>query len=193
MFLSLSDHSTPNDRRLLLRVAVKVMLCVSVMVGSWVIFSPLFNNKAPVNARVVETAFDVSDMISGEVELHEWFSKPLIIARRTPEQERALETADSATLGDSASDKSSQPVSAQNALRSSTPGWFVSLGLGTGSGCALEIVADTDNLSGFSDPCDGSQYDLAGRVLAGQASKKNTTIPLWRYETGNIIVSTGKP
>ena len=192
--LSSIKHSTTNDRRLLLRVMVKVMLWTSVAIGAWVIFSPLFKNKTPVNAKVVETSFDVTEMQSGEVELLEWFNKPLIIARRTQLQERSLETAEPATLSDPASIKSSQPGFEKNTLRSSTPGWFVTLGLGAGTGCAVEIIDEgaTGN-RGFLDPCDGSRYDLAGRVLAGQATKKNTTIPVWRYDNGNIIVSTARP
>lgn len=176
------------------------MLWVSVLIGAWVFLTPLFKNKAPVNAKVVETTFDVSDMNPGEVELVEWFSKPLIIARRDPSQEQALIVAKAATLRDPDSKNSSQPAGLENSLRSTTPGWFVSLGLGTGSGCVVEYLPDlnpetgnADSSGGFIDRCDGSRYDLAGRVLAKQSSRKNTRIPLWRFQSGKIIVSTQKP
>ena len=105
-------------------------------------------------------------MESGEIDVVEWFNKPLIIVRRTAAQEHELEAADPATLRDPASEKSSQPEFAGNLLRSSTAGWFVSLGLGSGSGCAVEII-EAENLSdtGFIDRCDGSRYDLAGSCL----------------------------
>ncbi len=196
--MSSISPADPHRRRLLLRLLVKIMLWISLLIGAWVIFTPLLKSTAPVNSKAIETTFDVNDMRPGEVDLVEWFGKPLIIAYRDASQEQALLAAVPATLEDPDSENSSQPAAFENELRSITAGWFVSLGLGTGSGCALKydpalIPSETGFSGGFVDRCDASRYDLAGRVLVKQSSRKNTNIPVWRFESGKIIVSTEKP
>ncbi len=173
------------------------MLWISLLVGAWVVFTPLFKNEKAVNTKAVVSVFDVSEMKAGEVDIIEWFSKPLIIAHRTQAAESQLQAAGENEIYDPDSKKSSQPEFAANALRSSTPGWFVSLGLGSGSGCALQYQSPAGANArqwsgGFVDPCDGSRYDLAGRVLVDQSARKNTTIPVWRLESGRIYVSTAR-
>lgn len=175
------------------------MIWVSLVIGAWVILTPLFKNKTPVNARVVESVFDVSEMEAGEVDIVEWFGKPLVIARRTQVVEDLLLLADRKILKDPDSEKSLQPDFAGNPLRSATPGWFVAIGLGTGSGCALKYSDPSDELingrkwpGGFVDPCDGSRYDLAGRVLVKHSAKRNIPVPVWRMEPDKLVVSTGQ-
>lgn len=197
--MSSFDTASVNNKRLLLRLMVKMMLWISLLVGAWVVFTPLFKNKKNVNTKAIESVFDVSHMNAGDVDIIEWFSKPLIIAHRTQKAENQLQAAGENEVYDPDSEESSQPEFAGNALRSSTPGWFVSLGLGSGSGCALQYQPpSTDRANarewpgGFIDNCDGSHYDLAGRVLVDQAARKNTTIPVWRLESGKLFVSTAR-
>lgn len=198
-FLSGLNSTQTNQRRLLLRVAIKIMLWISLMIGAWIIFSPLLVNSRPVNGKVVETVFDISEIESGDVQIVEWFSKPLIIAHRTQATEAQLREAGNDLLQDPLSSGSTQPEFATNPLRSATAGWFVSLGIGTSSGCALRYSPPTGVLKNvvrragiFTDPCDSSRYDMAGRAFIDQAARKNTTIPVWRFERDKIIVSTLK-
>ena len=165
------------------------MIAFSVVVGLWVILSPLFRNVETVNQRVVETAIDVAGFTEGEVDIIEWFGKPLIIARRSSAQEARLESVPAEQLNDPDNKRSTQPQPANNRLRSATPGWFVAIGIGSSSGCALQYNVQA---SEFSDGCDGSRYDLAGRALAGSAARSNTPVPHWRYADRKIFVSTGQ-
>ena len=178
-----------SQRRLLLRVLTKTMIAFSVVVGLWVILSPLLRNAEPVNQRVVETAIDVAEFAEGEVDIIEWFDKPLIIARRSSQQEALLESVPAVQLKDPGNKRSTQPQPANNSLRSATQGWFVAIGIGSSSGCALQYNAQAGE---FTDGCDGSRYDLAGRALAGSAARGNTPVPHWRYADGKIFVSTRK-
>ena len=93
-------------------------------------------------------------------------------------------------------------------LRSPVRGWFVTLGLGTGMGCSLVIsepvdaepgnsetgnagsgsVGGTIDAGGFTDGCDQSRYDLAGRVYSGQQARRNTVVPVWSLVGSEILV-----
>lgn len=169
------------------------MVAFSIVVGLWVILSPLFRSAGPSAQKAIETTIDVSEFEVDEVDIIEWFDKPLVIVRRSERMETRLSSVADQVLADPTSSGSLQPPSATNRLRSVTTGWFVSIGLGTSSGCALKYaIGETENgLPGqFTDGCDGSRFDLAGRALAGGVATKNTPVPYWRYQDGKIIVST---
>ena len=141
------------------------------------------------------TRFNVADMQPGDYLLVEWQRKPLFIVYRKPAWEASLLSGGDELYRDPDSSQSSQPEAATNALRSPVSGWFVTLGLGTGTGCSLVFsepedgelavaggVEDTDGFidaGGFVDGCDQSHYDLAGRVYREQQARRNTVVPEW--------------
>ncbi len=182
-----------NNRLTLLRVLVKLMSLLALCAFGWVLFGSV-PERAPGEIEV--TRFDVSDMKPGDYLLIEWQKKPLYIVYRKPQWESALQSVDTDLYRDPDSRNSVQPAEASNALRTMVPGWFVTLGLGTGAGCSLTFsqpdndTAANDGLpGGFIDGCDQSRYDLAGRVYAGQSARRNTVIPQWRLESGVILIS----
>ena len=160
----------------------------------WVLFASV---PVPDSREAPKTRFNISDMQPGEARQVVWQSKPLWLVYRKPSWESALESFPPSWFEDPSSRRSVQPVSATNTVRSSVPGWFVTLGLGTGSGCALEFVLPSDednksdplNAGGFTDGCDQSRYDLAGRVFIDQQARRNTVIPAWELSAGMILVS----
>jgi ubiquinol-cytochrome c reductase iron-sulfur subunit len=186
-------EAADNPRRLLLRVVAKLMLAFAALVALWVILSSLFKHNVPVNARAVETPVDVTALTEDSALLIEWFDKPLIVARRSVASEAMLAAMDADDLRDPLSANSVQPAAAANVYRSGTSGWFVAIGIGTSSGCALRF--DQSGVSAeagaaFIDQCDGSRYDFAGRALNGSPARKNIPVPEWRLEGDSIIVST---
>jgi len=188
-----APETRENSRRLLLRVATKLMLCFAALVASWIILSPLFKPNVPVNTKAVETTIDVSGRGENTIEIIEWFDKPLIIARRSALTERGLKEIGAEALRDPQNKKSVQPANAQNAIRTAHDGWFVAIGIGTSSGCALLASAaavGTSDVAVFTDGCDGSRYDFAGRALAGSKARKNLPVPHWQFEDNRIVVST---
>lgn len=187
----MSDSERENPRRLFLRVVAKLMAAFACVTACWVVLSPLFKPNVPVNAKIVETIIDVSEFREDSVDIIEWFDKPLIVARRSVKSESRLRDMTDRQLQDPTSEKSAQPEYARNLTRSRHDGWFVGIGLGTSSGCALRYSGvDTRVDVVFTDGCDSSQYDFAGRALTGGAAKKNIPVPHWRLENDRIIVST---
>ena len=154
------------------------------------------------------TRFNIADMQPGDHLLVEWQRKPLFIVYRKPAWEAALLSADAELYHDPDSSDSTQPDTATNALRSPLRGWFVTLGLGTGMGCSLTITEPADvesdnsesgdagsasvdgtiDAGGFTDGCDQSRYDLAGRVYSGHQARRNTVVPVWSLVGSEILV-----
>jgi len=170
------------------------MIYAAVAAFAWVLFAP-FVGPEDTHRLNDEVRFAVADMQPGDVELVNWAGKPLIIARRTDQWEMQLTTANSARLKDASSRDSAQPPAMSNPLRSIESGWFVAVGLGTGSGCAVQykepssvVISGARWPGGFIDGCDQSRYDLAGRVLVGQAARKNLVVPEWRLDGAEIIL-----
>ncbi len=184
--------STNDNRLMILRVMVKIMLLLALGAFLWVLFGSV-PKRGPVEAVV--TRFNIADMQPGDFQLLEWQKKPLFIVYRKPDWESALQSASAELYRDPGSQKSTQPVGANTALRSAATGWFVTLGLGTGAGCTLAFKEpqasgnEVDTNGYFSDGCDQSRFDLAGRVYKDQAAPRNTVIPEWRLEGNEILVS----
>ena len=186
-----------NSRKIILRTIVKLMVMAALCTFIWVL-----SGSFPERDRdaVEAVRFNIADMQIGDHLLVEWYRKPLFIVYRKPEWEAALLSADAELYRDPDSKRSSQPETATNALRSSVNGWFVTLGLGTGTGCSLVIsepanvesaTADSDKIpdtGGFIDNCDKSRYDLAGRVYRKQQAQRNTVIPEWSLVGSDIVV-----
>lgn len=181
--------SEQSGRLVFLRVLVKLMVLVAIVAFVRVLFGSLPERDSVVELPVVR--FSVADMQPGDFQLVEWNNKPLYIVYRKSAWESQLSNAAGERYHDPESERSEQPDDARNALRSPSAGWFVTLGLGTGAGCALtlEVPDNTSPGGGFIDGCDKSRYDLAGRVYADQAAKRNTVVPQWRLEEGVILIS----
>lgn len=175
----------------MLRTTVKLMVMIAVLSFAWVLFGSL-PERSRETSEVVR--FDVADMQPGDYRLVEWQKKPLFIVYRKPEWEAALIAADGSLYHDPVSSESLQMASAVNPLRSAQSGWFVTLGLGTGMGCTLVFSEPNINATGiaaaggFTDGCDQSRYDLAGRAYVGQQAKRNTVVPKWSLVNGEILV-----
>jgi len=186
--------SEANGRLVFLRLLLKVMAFVVLIAFVRILLGSLPERDSEPELSV--SHFDVSAMKPGDHKLIEWSNKPLFIVYRKEVWESALTAAKSELYRDPQSARSTQPDNAVGALRTPHVGWFVSLGLGTGAGCALTFeapeVAPADErmpAGGFIDPCDNSRYDLAGRVYAKQAAKRNTVVPEWRLEGEQILVT----
>ncbi len=183
-----------DTRRVTLRLAVKLMIWLGIAMAAWVLLTPF--GDSPRQKKLTGAAvFDVSDLQAGEVRFMEWQGKPLIVAYRTTELETILANVADSKYRDPYSESSWQPEFAKNALRSSTPNWFVAIGLGTGLGCALTYQPPSDREfnggewpGGFVDACDASRYDLSGRVFAGQSAAKNIAIPHWQLQQQKIVL-----
>ncbi len=195
------SEEADEQRRLRLRVLIKVMLATAAAAVLFVILAFFFsgNDERP---RLPTLVVPLAGIAPGESTRVLWERRPVIILRRTPEMITALTTRDAgAQLRDAQSRRSEQPVALQTALRSLEPEWFVAIALGTDQGCPVSaytaatsadattpanpIATSNTAAAGFADECRGSLYDGAGRVLADQYADRNLAVPLYDIETVN--------
>jgi ubiquinol-cytochrome c reductase iron-sulfur subunit len=109
-----------------------------------------------------------------------WKGQPVLIRHRTPAEIATDENVDILQLRDPATDLSR--------VKTGHSEWVVLLGTGP-DGCV--VVGNTaaeprGTYGGWISPCDGSQYDTAGRVRAGPA-KTNLGIPPYDFSSAATI------
>ena len=154
------------------------------------------SEKAKAAGAPVE--FDVSQVTSGEIKTAEWRGQPVWILNRT---EKMLSTlSDKKILTDPESKSPQQPKNCQNATRSIKPNLLVMVGICTHLGCSptpkLKNGGEMGNNweGGFSCPCHGSKFDLAGRGYKGSPAPTNLVIPPYRYsDDKTIIIGESEP
>jgi len=126
--------------------------------------------------------FEVGALAPDEVKILRHENLLIVVVRRSAETIARLRQS-SASLQDPESQGSRQPDYAQNVLRSRHPQYFVSYGIGTDLGCALEVLS-----SGLREICGSAHYDFAGRALAGANSFPNLAIPDYNFsDSFNIL------
>ena len=188
----------PQRRRLLIATSAAAAAAgMAIAVPFVSTFAP--SERARAAGAPVEV--DISKLAPGEMMTVEWRGKPVWIVNRTPAMLATLETV-APKLVDPKSDRPQQPDYATNAHRSIKPEIFVAIGICTHLGCsptekfqagaAQGMAPEGDG--GFLCPCHGSQFDLAGRVLANMPAPTNLEIPPHQYlaEARLLIGADGK-
>jgi ubiquinol-cytochrome c reductase iron-sulfur subunit len=182
-----------EQRRLKLRVAIKVMVYFGVLSILYVLFSS-FRNSSQDMPAIPSLKVDVSQMQVGEAMFLNWEGRPVLIYRRQNSEFSTLRIRDERLL-DPSSEHSDQPPDALNAYRSVQPDWFVAIALGTDQGCSLTHLTANDSQfqkqswrGGFIDSCRKSRYDLSGRVYESQYATRNLVVPPYRISGETIIL-----
>lgn len=182
-----------QERRLKLRVAIKVLMYLAALSVVYVVISAIRtgNDEVP---QVPTKKVDVSTMNPGEVNFLTWEGRPVLIYKRQGAELAKLREPDT-RLKDPNSRNSDQPQSAENPYRSVEADWFVAIASGTDLGCSLEHVPAESELfqdkpwaGGFIDTCRKSRYDLAGRVFESQYATKNLAVPSYAISGQTIIL-----
>ncbi len=181
--------------RLRLRVVAKAMLGVAFL-GVVFVFLSAFLSINRESESGPGMRIDLAGFEPGQTEVYTWERRPVIVQRRTPETVIRLRETSGFALLDPESARSEQPEDAGNALRSSNPGWFVALGLGTGQGCPVralpadpgESFAGGPWAGGFVEECTGSRYDAAGRVYDDQYADRNLIVPAYTISGDTLIL-----
>lgn len=193
------DANLPPDpsRRLWVTTACAVggaagVATVVPFVGS---FAP--SDKARAAGAPVQ--LDVASIPAGEMRTVEWRGKPVWVLHRTPEQIEQLPKNDP-YLADPQSDRPGfTPEYAKNEYRSRKPEYFVAVGICTHLGCS-----PTPHLAagagpglpagwegGFTCPCHGSTFDLAGRVYKNVPAPDNLEVPPYEFSADGSVVTIG--
>jgi len=202
--MSIPERSPEDERRLLrLRVIAKAMLATAFLTTVFVFVSAFLSGDKPGDPTP-GMRVTIDDIAIGDTRTLIWEGRPVIVQRRTPDAIAALRSEDparDAALRDPRSTRSEQPDSADTALRSVQPEWFVAIAIGTDYGCPVKPVAagaaepepepESAVTPAFVDDCRGSRYDAAGRVLAGEFADKNLVVPAHRIDGGSLVLGGG--
>lgn len=179
------SESDPKRRQLLFATSA-----AAAAAGAAVAF-PFVNTFAPserAKAAGAPVEVDIAKLAPGEMMTVEWRGKPVWVVNRTPEMLASLKKVEP-KLADPQSARPQQPEYATNEHRSIKPEIFIAVGICTHLGCspsekfqagtAQGMSPDWDG--GFFCPCHGSQFDMAGRVLANMPAPTNLEIPPHQY------------
>lgn len=147
-----------------------------------------------------DTSFDLSTIKEGQYDSVTWKNLPIFIFHRTQSQiehlsrtsTRAANTAPSkykrmyGIAIASAVEKGNEANS--NGLRSLDDKWFIVLGHSPEIGVILRVYV---NEGVMMDPSDGTHYDLTGRVIDKNSTKKDLSIPHYEISGNNLTIFDG--
>lgn len=172
---------------------MKIMFWLAMLAMLYVFFAS-FRADDSVLQTGPGLRVDLSDMPGGEARMLDWEGRPVLVYHRLKSEIEALHQQDQRLL-DAASKRSKQPPAAEGPLRSVSPDWFVSIGLGTDLGCSLSLLPVNEALfqkkpwqGGFIDSCRKARYDLAGRVYRSQYADRNLVVPAYHWSGTTLIL-----
>ena len=164
---------------------IGVLCALAPLVSSWMPSARTRALGAPVHV-------DLQSLSPGEQLTVLWQGKPVWVIRRTQAMLTSLACQRSA-LRDPDSLVHQQPVYAQNSARSINPEYLVLVGLCTHLACVplykpQPHEVSPDWLGGFSCPCHGSCFDLAGRVFKDMLAPVNLLVQPYRFVNAHTIL-----
>ncbi|MEP0357762.1 MAG: ubiquinol-cytochrome c reductase iron-sulfur subunit [Paraglaciecola sp.] len=182
-----------SNRRRFLTVATSVVGGVGV-VGVAVPFIGSWNPSVKARAAGADVEADISKIEPGQLIRVIWRSKPVWIARRTPELLASLAAHDD-KLKDPNSEQEQQPEFAKNPYRSLKEEYLVLVGICTHLGCSPQHLKDgafaeyvEGVQEGFFCPCHGSKFDMAGRVFDNVPAPLNLVVPPYMFIDDNTLL-----
>jgi ubiquinol-cytochrome c reductase iron-sulfur subunit len=175
-----------------------ITLAASAVVGTGVVCAlwPLVSSMEPsedVLAAGAPIDVDISKIQPGQQIIVLWRSRPIFIARRTPDELKVLqEASENDQLRDPNSEVLQQPDYAKNWHRSVKEEYLVLVGICTHLGCIPEFQPQPGSegpswQGGYFCPCHGSRYDLAGRVFQGVPAPYNLPVPPHHFLSDTMI------
>jgi len=171
-----SAHDGPR------RDFLKMTLAATSVVGLCMAIWPFLDTMDP--SRIVVASTDVTVNLggipAGSGTTVVWKGQPILIRHRTPAEITRDQNTDILQLPDPATDASR--------VKTGHADWVVLFGTGP-DGCVVVGNGPADprgRWGGWVSPCDGSQYDTAGRVRSGPA-KTNLGLPPYDFSSANTI------
>jgi len=162
------------------------------------VFVSTFEPSERAKAAGAPVEVDIADLKPGEMKTVEWRGKPVWVVRRSPDMLDSLQKGE-AQLADPNSERNPEeltPEYARNAQRSIKPEVLVAVGICSHLGCSPITKFQTcaqpslpdDWTGGFLCPCDGSTFDLAGRVYKNKPAPDNLEVPRHMFVSDTRIV-----
>jgi ubiquinol-cytochrome c reductase iron-sulfur subunit len=169
-------HDSPT-RRDFLSIAATAFAGVGAAIAVWPLIDSM--NAAKDTLALSTTEVDLAPVQLGQRLTVKWRGNPVFIDHRTPDEIKAANAVDVASLRDPQTDSE----------RVKKPEWLVMVGVCTHLGCVPLGQKPTDNrgeYGGWFCPCHGSQYDTSGRIRQGPAPK-NLEIPKYDFTSDTTI------
>jgi len=187
----MSNDDLDRNRRHFLTVAT----AVTGAVGAGFVAVPFISSLKP-SARAQALGAPVEVPI-GSLQLGEmikviWRGKLIFILRRTEGMLGRLANHDGELIDPNSEVIEQQPDYTANATRSIRAEYLIVEGACTHLGCAplkdFEVRPAKHWDGGFSCPCHGSKFDLAGRVYKGWPAPTNLRVPPHRFVRDDLIL-----
>ena len=173
----LTEAHGGGTRRDFLLLTAGALGAVGAAVAIWPFIDSL--NPAADTLALASTEVDLSPVQPGQRLTVAWRGKPVFIDHRTPEEIKAAQDVDIATLRDPQKDSD----------RVKKPEWLVVVGVCTHLGC-IPLGQNTGDprgpFGGWFCPCHGSIYDTSARIRQGPAPQ-NLAVPDYKFTTDHII------
>ena len=178
--LAQSHAMTPHEggtRRDFLILTAGALAGVGAACAIWPFVDSL--NPAKDTLALSTTEVDLAPVQAGQRLTVAWRGKPVFIDHRTPQEIKAAEDVDVATLRDPQKD----------ADRVKKPEWLIIVGVCTHLGCiplGNKAGDDRGQYGGWFCPCHGSVYDTSGRIRQGPAPL-NLVVPPYEFTSDTAI------
>jgi len=191
------SNTVDNSKRRFLTTAASVVVGGAGAAAVAVPFVASMLPSAKARAAGAPIKVDISKLQPGQLIRPEWQGKPVWILRRSEEVISDLATLDEQLLDPTSATAEQQPDYCQNPARSIREDIIVLVGICTHLGCSPihvpKLEAESKNLGsdwkgGFSCPCHGSKFDLAGRVYKGVPAPTNLVVPPHYFIDNNLIL-----
>jgi ubiquinol-cytochrome c reductase iron-sulfur subunit len=155
-------------------------------VGAATVVLPLVSQMSP-SADVLalaSTEVDISKIAPGQAIKTVWRKQPVFVRNLTPEEIKAANAVDVATLRD--------PQTLAERTKPGKMNWLITMGVCTHLGCIPLGTGEGENrgpFGGYFCPCHGSAYDTAARIRQGPAPL-NLQVPEYAF-TSDTVVTIG--
>lgn len=177
--MAAETHTDEPTRRDFLYVATGAFAAVGAAATLWPLIDQM-NPDASVLA-LASTEVDIGAVPVGQEITVKWRGKPVFVRHRSPEEIKAAEDVDVATLPDPQADDARLVKGADGKVQSE---WLVIVGICTHLGCVP--LAYKGEYNGYFCPCHGSVYDTSGRIRKGPAPT-NLEVPPYEFVSATKI------
>ena len=152
-------------------------------VGAATVVLPLVSQMSP-SADVLalaSTEVDISKIAPGQAIKTVWRKQPVFVRNLTPEEIKAANAVDVATLRD--------PQTLAERTKPGKMNWLITMGVCTHLGCIPLGTGEGENrgpFGGYFCPCHGSAYDTAARIRQGPAPL-NLQVPEYEFASDTVV------
>jgi len=171
-----NEHAPEATRRDFIYLATGAVGAVGTAVAIWPFISQMNPDQATIAAGA-PVEVDLTPVKAGQEIKIFWRGKPIYIRNRTPDEIKAADDVDVATLRD--------PQPDSDRVQKGKEQWLVLIGICTHLGCIP--IGYEGEYKGFFCPCHGSIYDTSGRIRGGPAPL-NLEVPPYKFESDAKIL-----